>query len=290
MELIPLYKGKRKNILVISGGGIKGLAGLGALKCLIDNEIIVFPEIFAGSSVGSVICFLLNIGYSPEDIYDLLEQLDFTKLIKYVEPENLLSEPCFGISSPEPILEVIYGFMKKKNISKNITFRELFELTQSELIITGTCVNDVELKYFSINTNPDMQVLKAIRISISIPFIFRPYLFEGKLWVDGGCMDNFPIELFVDKLDDVVGIYIDDLYEPVNEFNEIQDYFFRIFKCVIRGLNFTKIDMFKKYFVHLVSPGNGSTNWDITLEEKKLLFDGGYEQAQKYIDSIKYNN
>ena len=41
MENIPLYKGKKKNILVISGGGIKGLAGLGALTSLIENEIIL---------------------------------------------------------------------------------------------------------------------------------------------------------------------------------------------------------------------------------------------------------
>ena len=290
MELIPLYKGKRKNILVISGGGIKGLVGLGALECLVENEIIVFPEIFAGSSVGSIICFLFNIGYSAKDMFDLLFELDFTKLIKYVEPENLLSEPCFGLSSPEPMLEVIYSFMKKKNIKKNITFKELFELTQSKLIITGTCVNDVEVKYFSVDTHPEMQVLKAIRISISIPFIFRPYLYDGKLWVDGGCMDNFPIQLFTDKLDDVIGIYIDDLYEPINEFNEIQDYFLRIFKCVIRGLNYTKNDVFKKYFIHTISKCSHSTNWEITQEEKKNLFNEGYEQSKKYIEHIKYDN
>ena len=151
MEIIPLYQGKRKNILVISGGGLKGLAGLGALTCLIDNEIVVVPEIFAGSSVGSVICFLMNIGYSSKDIYDILLQIDFTKLIKYVEPENLLIDPCFGLSSPEPILQVIYSFMKKKNIKKNITFKELFEITQSKLIITGTCINDATINYFSID-------------------------------------------------------------------------------------------------------------------------------------------
>lgn len=290
MDLIPLYKGKRKNILVISGGGISGLSGLGALECLTENEIIVFPEIFAGSSVGSIICFLMNIGYSPKDMYDFLFQIDFTKLIKYIEPENLFIEPCFGISSAEPILEVIYNFMKKKKISKNITFKELFEITQSKLIITGTCVNDVAVKYFSVDTYPDMQILKAIRISISIPFIFRPYSFEGKIWVDGGCMDNFPIDLFTDKLDDVIGIYIDSKIETINEFNEIQDYFYRIFKCILKGLCGSKINIFKKYAVHIVTSGSHSNNWEITQEEKKKLFDEGYDQGKKYIDTIDYNN
>ena len=284
MDLIPLYKGKRKNILVISGGGLKGLSCLGALKCLIDNDIVVFPEIFAGSSVGSIICFLIYIGYSPKDIYDIVEQLDFTKLIKYIEPENLFTDQCFGISSPEPILEVIYNFMKKKKIHKNITFEELFDKTQSKLIITGTCINDVQLKYFSIDTSPNMQILKAIRISISIPFIFRPYSFENKLWIDGSIMNNFPIDIFIDKLDDVIGIYMDDNYVIVNEFTEIQDYFLRIFKCMFRGFNYNKIEMFKKYFVHIISHGNHTTNWEIKQQEKKFLFDEGYLYAKKYID------
>lgn len=285
MEIIPLYQGKRKNILVISGGGLKGLAGLGALTFLTDNDIVVVPEIFAGSSVGSVICFLMNIGYSPKNIYDILLEIDFTKLIKYVEPENLLIDPCFGLSSPEPILHVVYSFMKKKNIKKNITFKELFEITQSKLIITGTCINDASINYFSVDSHPNMPILKAIRISISIPFIFRPYLFEGKLWVDGGCMDNFPIDLFADKLDDVVGIYLDDYYESVDDIGEVQDYFYRIFKCVFRGLNCNKIKLYEKYFVHVICTGNHSTNWEISFEDKQNLYNLGYDSAKKYIES-----
>ncbi len=285
MEIIPLYQGKKKNILVVSGGGLKGLSALGAITCLINNEIIEFPEIFAGSSVGSIICFLMNIGYSSKDIYDILEQIDFTKLIKYIEPENLLTDPCFGLSSPEPILEVIYSFMKKKNIKKNISFKELFEKTQSKLIITGTCINDVSINYFSIDTYPNMPILKAIRISISIPFIFRPYLFDNKLWVDGSCMNNFPIELFSDRLDDVIGIYMDDYYEFIDSISEVQDYFYRIFKCVFRGLNYSKIETYKKYFVHIITSGNHSTNWEMSKEDKKMLFNTGYDFSKKYIDS-----
>lgn len=286
MEIIPLYQGKKKNILVISGGGLKGLAGLGALECLEDNEIILYPEIYAGSSVGSVICFLMNIGYRPKNIYNILEQIDFTKLIKYIEPENLLFDPCFGLSSPEPILQVIYSFMKKKNIKKNITFKELFDLTKAKLIITGTCINDVSINYFSIDTYPNMPILKAIRISISIPFIFRPYSFDGKLWVDGSCMNNFPMDLFNDKLDDVIGIYLDDYYEYIEDIYEVQDYFYRIFKCVFRGLNCNKIKFYENKFIHIVCAGDHGTNWEILLEEKKKMFNLGYDCAKKYIDTL----
>lgn len=290
MEIIPLYRGKRKNILVISGGGLKGFAALGSLKCLLDNEIIVFPEIFAGTSIGAVICLFINIGYSPKDIYDLFSEINFSNYIKYLDPENILFDPCFGISSPEQFLEIIYSFMKKKNIKKNTTFEELYKLTHSKLIITGTCLNDVSIKYFSVDTTPNMQVLKAIRITISIPFIFRPYSYNNKLWVDGACMNNFPIDLFSDKLDDVIGIYMDEVYENLEEINEIQNYVFRVFTCVIRGLNFNKLELFKKYFVHIILSENFSIKWDMNIDEKKKIFDQGYQFAQNFINEKNFNN
>lgn len=287
MENINKIIGKKK-ILVISGGGLKGFAGLGSFKCILDNNIFDNFESLAGSSVGAVICFLYIIGYDPKDMYDVLEQIDFTQLIKYIDPEILLMDPCFGISSPEPILYSIYSFMKKKNINKNITFGQLYEITKKNLIITGTCLNDVMIKYFSHTTTPNMQILKALRITISIPFIFRPYQYDGKLWVDGGVMNNFPINLFNDKLDDVIGIYLDDIYTNIDGIDEIQDYFMRVFKCMFRGLNYNKIELFKKYFVHIKVNGSYSTNWEITQAEKKMLYDEGYNQTQEYIK--KYFN
>jgi predicted acylesterase/phospholipase RssA len=273
----------KKKILVISGGGIKGLSALGALKCLFDYDIIDKPEIYAGTSIGACGCFLLNIGYDPKDIYDVYEEINYVELIKYIEPDNLLLDPCFGLSTPERVLQMIYTFMKKKKINKNITFSQLFELTKSKLIITGTCLNNMTTYYFSKDTYPNMQVLKAIRISISIPFIFRPYTFEKKIWVDGSVMNNFPIDLFNDRLDEVIGIYLDDNYENMDEINEFQDYFFRIFKCAYRGLDYNKVQLFKKYIIHVITEGHHSTNWEIKKEDKKMLYDLGWNSALEYI-------
>ena len=287
MEDIPLYVGKRKNILIISGGGIKGLAALGALKYLLETEIIIFPEIFCGTSVGSIICMLINIGYGPFDIYKLLEEIDFASLINYEEPESLLFDPCFGISSPEPIIQVLYNLIQKKNLSKKITFKQLFNKSQSKLIITGTCLNDATVAYFSVDNTPNMEIMKAIRISMSIPFIFKPSIYENKIWIDGGCMDNYPIELFNNKLDDVIGIYMDDIYEYIEDIPDIQSYFSRVIKCIFRGLNYHKLDHYQKYTINIISNSEQSTKWEMNKLEKKKLYDLGYKTALDYIQ--KYN-
>jgi predicted acylesterase/phospholipase RssA len=285
MEIIPLYQGKRKNILVISGGGIKGLSALGALKLLIEEEIIVYPDIFCGTSVGSIICFLLNIGYGPSNIFNVIHEINFSDLINYIDPENIFNDPCFGISVPDSIITIIISFMKNKNIPSNITFKELFKKTNSKLLITGTCISNQSINYFSVDNTPDMKVLLAIKISISIPFVFKPVIYNEKVWVDGACMNNFPIDLFKDKLNDVIGIYLDNTLTNDSEINDIQDYFTRILKCVNKGLDLLKLDFYKKHII-LIKTNLNQINWEITNQQKKEMFDIGYKTASDYVKNL----
>ena len=106
MEDIPLYIGKRKNILILSGGGIKGLATLGALKYLFDNEILVKPEIICGTSVGAGIGFLLILGYTPQDIYNLFYSIDLSQLLNN-DFTSIFDDICFGLNSADSLMHII---------------------------------------------------------------------------------------------------------------------------------------------------------------------------------------
>ena len=64
--------------------------------------------------------------------------------------------------------------------------------------------------HFNHETYPEMQVLKAIRISTSIPFFYEPVNFEENLYVDGGIDNNFPIEIFDENLDETLAILLKD--------------------------------------------------------------------------------
>ena len=76
MDLIPLYKSNIKNILVIGGGGLKGFAALGVCTYLYEKGILVNPDIYCGTSIGSIIATLLAIGYKPKELYKLLYKID----------------------------------------------------------------------------------------------------------------------------------------------------------------------------------------------------------------------
>ncbi len=281
--MIPIYKGKRKGILVISGGGVKGLSALGAVVKLMEDKIITTPDILCGTSAGAMICLLMNIGYHPLEIYELLLEIDFTTLVT-CDIEDMLSDVHFGINSPEPFKYIIKTMIETKNYSANITFKELKEKTNQTLIITGTCVNTVSIHYFSADNTPNMSVLDAIQISIAMPFIFKPYKFDDKIWIDGGCMNNYPIDLFHEFLNDVVGIYLDDKTDEHIKFNEIETYISQVLKCISKGMNLTKIKFYEKHTIHITCTYNTSTMWELKKKHKIKLFKQGYEEASLFLE------
>lgn len=282
MEDIPLYQGKRKNILVISGGGIKGFSALGALTKLKELEIIDNPDIYCGTSAGAAISLLLLIGYSPIDIYDILSELDMSKMV-ISNIDNILDEVNIGLNLCDPIIYVIGHMIKKKGYSVKITFEELFNKTKKKLIITGVCLNDNSLHYFSHDKCPNMNILKAITISISIPIIFKPCLYDDKLWIDGGIINNYPIDLFNDKLDDVIGIYMGEEYINYDQFEDVQSYIYQVFKCIFKGMNYNKLELYKDNTIHIKAK-NYSFGNDMTKDEIDELFQFGVSAVNK-----KYN-
>jgi len=69
-----------KRILVLSGGGIKGISYIGALKALDDLCILKNFEIFAGTSAGALVLFLHILGYTSDELYTFIKKFDFAKL------------------------------------------------------------------------------------------------------------------------------------------------------------------------------------------------------------------
>ena len=283
MEDIPLYQGKRKNIVVISGGGLKGFSALGALTRLKELEIIDNPDIYCGTSAGACISLLLLIGYSPRDIYEILSELDMSHMV-VSNLENILDEVNIGLNLCDPIIYVIGHMIKKKGYSVKTTFGELYNKTKKKLIITGVCLNDSSLHYFSHENSPDMNILKAITISISIPIIFKPCIYEDKLWADGGVMNNYPIEIFNNKLNDVVGIYMGEEYINYDHFEDVQSYIYQVLKCILRGMNYNKLEMYKDNTIHIKAK-NYSFGNELTKEEIEELYNSGINSVNE-----KYKN
>jgi predicted acylesterase/phospholipase RssA len=89
------------------------------------------------------------------------------------------------------------------NNASDITFEQLNNLNKDfpelhfkELFVTGTKLSDASLKVFSADTDPNMSIVDAVRITMSFPFGFEPVLYQGEYYADGGIADNYPMQIF----------------------------------------------------------------------------------------------
>ena len=224
-----------KTILVLSGGGIKGIAHVGALSVLYDNNILNNIETIAGTSVGGVIGFLINIGYKPEELREFIIAFDFGKLTK-IKFDPLTFFNTFGMTDGNKFILVLINMMEAKQITEKTTFIELFNRTNKTLIISAACINDKQIHYFSHKTAPNMPIVTAIQMTIAIPIYFYPVKYENKLYVDGGCIDNYPIHIFENSSENVIGIYLIENKDYVENISNIEDYFINLSRCLFEGL------------------------------------------------------
>ena len=180
---------QKKNVhknLIVGGAGINGSYYLGALWNLEEKGYLTEINTYVGSSVGSVISLLMIIGYSPKIIQEVVVKLDLRGIFENINSDDVLNFiDSFGICDPRILMKIIFTFLKKANVESNVTFQQLFKQYKKKLFVTGTCLNTHSIHLFSVESHPNMKVLDAIRISISIPFVFSPVKFENSLYIDG---------------------------------------------------------------------------------------------------------
>ena len=190
--------------LVLSGGAVRGFITLGGLQYVYENLYLKHIKTFIGTSVGSMISYLLCIGYTPlellvyisthSEIFETLRSLDV------VDMYNGRGATTFI---------VVQDILEKLTINKIghfITLRDLYDQFGKKLICTTYNDTDSKTEYMSYENNPNLPCLTAIRMSCSIPEIFENFNYEGKQYIDGGIGDNFPIQLGEQEGDRVLGI------------------------------------------------------------------------------------
>jgi NTE family protein len=280
---LPTYIPQKfsKKILVLSGGGIRGISFIGALHALHELNILQNMQTFAGTSVGSLILFLYIIGYKPIDLLEFIKAFDLNKL-KSISVSLFLES--YGLDSGDKIVKTLVKFLDTQNIKHDITFIELFNKTNKTFIVTSVNVSEQKAEYFSHRTHPTMSVVQAIRMSISIPFVFTPVQFNNCLYVDGGCIDNFPLKQFSGNVDELIGVYIVNNNEDKKNIRSFDEYAMNVINSMINGITNASIENYEKYIIGIDIGSISSINFDITSEMKTFMYDAGYKAVHKYIN------
>ncbi|MEM9364242.1 MAG: patatin-like phospholipase family protein [Bacteroidota bacterium] len=167
--------------LVLSGGGIRGMAHIGLIKAMQEHEIEA--EVIAGTSIGAVIGALYANGNSVKDMLQFFQE---TPLFKY----NFFAINKPGFINTDRYFPIFRGFFPENT----------FESLEKPLYVVATDLMSGLEKVFS-----EGELIHPLLASAALTPVFSPVEIDGILYADGGVMNNFPKEYIDGKVDFIIG-------------------------------------------------------------------------------------
>jgi NTE family protein len=283
--------------LVFEGGGVKGIAFCGAIRVLEEKKMLSNVKNYIGSSAGAIMALMLSIGLTSIEIEDILKTMDYDKFLDLrwgVLNKLYYFISKYGIHKGEYLLKFVGQLLEKQTGNKNITFQELHHKYGNNLVITGTNIDAGIVEYFSHTSYPNMPVKIAIRISMSIPFLFEAVRYDGNLYVDGGILNNYPFNYFTDY-ENTIGFKLvgsDEKRDSIikhynNEIANIKDFSINLIDSLLNQIERLYInDEYWKRTITINTLGVNTTDVNLTDEQKNLLILEGYKCTMDFFKSI----
>ena len=276
--------------LIISSGGIKGIALMGAL----NNFSNVYPinkiKYFTGCSVGAIICLLLNIGYSINELNDIILKINYD-LFQEIKLLNLL-EKC-GFDDGTKFLNFLKATIINKGYNHNITFQELYNLTGKVLTICVVNITKGIAEYHNFYNTPNLSVILSAKMSSNIPILFSPILYNENYYIDGALLDPFPY--YYIKNTCKFGLWLfNNSYEfkfIKNENISFVNNLSNSFNYIMELLKILYFNYMKKYYkkipknvVYLNFDYNiiNSESFYVPIEDRYMLYEIGKKKFNKY--------
>ncbi len=282
--------------LVLSGGGAKGFAHIGVLRVLEEENIPV--TLISGTSMGNIIGALYSAGYSPDEIEDFAKRQNWGMLLTDDIDRHLKSRFKQDFEEKHP-LELSINRNQKKiilpsglvkgnnilNIFCGMTAEYPDSINFSDLPIPFACVA------YDLNSTQEVVIdhghlAKAMLSSMAIPGLFAPVEYKEHRFVDGGVINNFPVDVALDMGADII-IGVDLKQEGDNK--EIHS---ESITTILRGIvyrleankhiaNYEKADV-------VINPNlTGITALDFETELIETIILRGEEAAREQLPKIK---
>ncbi len=311
---VDTLKNTQKKGLVLNGGGVLGVAHVGALKRL--NELGKFEyEYYAGSSVGAIIATGMALDASYEFIERLVARVDFNVLLddtpydaNVLDILRLLRK--YGWYKGEALKELYRSFIHDLTGNGDITMLEAFNLTGKFLLLTAFRTNDSTTVEITKDTYPHVPVKDALYWSSSYPFLFATEPVRAVdikhytsvdpgcdvVFIDGGTLNNYPFDLLAQytPIETILGLHLSNDKEELL-YNNSQ-------RCAVTKLPPPPTNILAHTLVcaeairmqamssHVSAPiwantisinvgSLSSTDFNITQETKSRLFQIGYDSV-----------
>lgn len=295
ITLLPMLLAAQKRVgLVMSGGGAKGLAHIGVIKALEEENIPI--DYVTGTSMGAIVGALYAMGYSPDEMIEAMKSSDFQRWYTGTMDREYMFYFKHGNSVPD-MLSIHFDLKDSLHIvapsanivnatPMNLGFMEIFAGANAacrssfdSLMIPFRCVAaDVYNKKQVVFSTGDLG--DAVRASMSYPFFFKPIKKDGVLLYDGGLYNNFPQDVMKDDFnpDIIIGSVVSDNPLPPDE----RDVMSQVENMIMNQSDYSLED---KDGILLNINVKGVNLLDFHKIDE--VVSAGYRHARENIDSIK---
>ena len=261
---------ERVETLVVSGGGMKGVASLGAVAALKRAGALRHVRTVVGTSAGALVATAL---VTDRASMALLDGFAGARYRPDIDLANLLAS--FGLDSGRHLndwISVLLG-------GRAMTFRHILDTYGKRLVVCATNLTDRSPVYFGPDTAPDMDVALALRMSCTVPLYFSAVKHGGKVYVDGAVSDNFPLAWAGDKFGarGVLGI----AFKPraSNPGSSLEEYVGALLECSTRR----HYDDADRRVLLLDTGARSAFEFNMKKRDMKKLYLSGARQARTWL-------
>lgn len=295
---VSILSHAQKVALVLSGGGAKGIAHVGVIKALEENNIPI--DFVVGTSMGGIVAGSYAAGLSADELEEIMVSKELSQWVggelkkKYdyfynKEKPNaaflslkLSLDSTFNASLTSSIASdlslnfALVEILAQPSANANYNFDSLFIPTRIVAADIFT-QNEVVLKSGSLS--------HALRATLSVPFFYRPIRIDGKYLFDGGIYNNFPVDVAIKefKPDVVIGVNVSS--KIFTEYPYEKDEELLNNSLLYMLLDKTDPEIIPESGVYVEPDLKGYTAFDFS--KAKALIDSGYVATMRQMDKIK---
>jgi NTE family protein len=241
--------------IALSGGGVRGVSHLGVLKAL--NEVGIYPTKVSGTSAGAIAGAMYCNGYKPEEVVKIIVETNF---FRFMRPAVSLK----GILRMQSVGDLFRLYLAHDDFAK----------LKIPLSVAATNIKKGKVVYFD-----EGELIAPLMASSCIPGMFEPIVIGKKYLVDGGVLNNLPVEPLDGICDFVIGVNCNHLPEESN----IKNMKSLIERAVIMSMNYNVHSRKSKCDYFLEAPGLGKYGV-FDIKRAPDLFRAGYEHTLSVIE------
>jgi predicted acylesterase/phospholipase RssA len=276
--------------LVLSGGGVKVISIVGALRILEEKGLLKNIRVVSGVSAGAWLAFMIASGLTMKFIEKLVVDLEFG-IVRNISPDAFIGFPeTFGLDDGSNLKKFLESIMKIViKIDPDITFLGLTKKIKFKCWATD--LNTRSIREFSLEKTPNICIIEALHASMAIPFYFTPVIDPetGHMLSDGGIQGAMPIHHLTENECNqclAIGFCKEKPFPIEGEIpSDLMGFMGSIFSSLTHSRNEAVIKKWKHKIMNIPIDGIQSWNFEISREDRQDLVERGKKSMVLWLNS-----